>query len=81
MEPFTVTQWAVVILVFVLGLFLGGAMFASRKWKRRYRDEAARREELEAENARLHRDAREMETLRGAAARSPARDPHERGPL
>ena len=73
MVPFTLTQWAVVVLTFLLGLFLGGALFASGKWKRRYRDELARRETLETENERLHRDAREMESLRHSAAKAPPR--------
>lgn len=71
MAPFTLTQWAVVILTFLLGLFLGGALFAGGKWKRRYQDELARREALETENERLRRDAREMESLRHSAAKAP----------
>ena len=83
MEAFTTDQWLVLALVFVLGLMLGMAFLASPKWKRRYREEAARREELEAENARLRREADEMETLRRAAARDEARhDDRDRpGPL
>ena len=56
---------------FLLGLFLGGAVFASTKWKRRYRDEARRREELERDNEALRKEAREMDSLRNAAARHP----------
>ena len=83
MEAFTTNQWLVVALVFLLGLMLGMAVLASPKWKRRYREEVARREEVEAENARLQRDAGEMDTLRRAAARDEARhDDRDRpGPL
>ena len=49
MEAFTTNQWAIVILVFLLGLLIGGWMFAGTKWKRRYREEVARREMLERE--------------------------------
>lgn len=68
-------------LVFLLGLFLGMFLFAGAKWKKRYREEARRREELERENERLEREAREMDSLRGAAARTPTADHRERGPL
>jgi uncharacterized membrane-anchored protein YhcB (DUF1043 family) len=83
MEAFTPDQWLVLLLAFLLGLFLGMAFLASPKWKRRYRAEAARREEVETENARLRREADEMDTLRHAAARDEARrHPEDRpGPL
>ncbi len=71
MTPFTTDQWVIVILVFLLGLFLGMFFLAGPKWKRRYRDEYRRREELERENARLRAEASEMHSLRGAAARHP----------
>ncbi len=63
----------ILLLAFLLGLFLGMAFLASPKWKRRYRDEARRREALEAENEQLRRDAREMDSLRQAAVRDEAR--------
>ena len=83
MEAFTPTQWLVLLLAFLLGLFLGMAFLAGSKWKRRYREEVARREAVEAENAQLRRDAAEMDTLRKAAARDEARrHPEDRpGPL
>ena len=83
MEAFTLDQWLLVLLAFLLGLILGMAFLASPKWKRRYREEVARREEVEAENARLRRDAGEMDTLRRAAAKDEARhDDRDRpGPL
>ena len=63
MEAFTLDQWLVVLLAFLLGLILGMYLFASPKWKRRYREEArlraeeqSRREALEAE--RTHWEAK-----------------------
>lgn len=73
MPAFTPDQWLILLLVFLLGLFLGLALMASPKWKHRYREEVARREVLEADNARLRREADEMASLRGAAARDEAR--------
>ena len=51
MLAFTSDQYLILGLAFVLGLFLGMALMASPKWKRRYREEVTRREEAEAENA------------------------------
>ena len=63
MEAFSPDQWLVLLLAFLLGLFLGMALMASPKWKRRYReesrlrqDEVRKREALEAE--RKHWEAR-----------------------
>jgi cell division protein FtsB len=67
---FTNDQWLIVILIFLLGFVVGMALMAGGKWKGRYRDESRRREALEAENKKLRADAREMDTLRGAAART-----------
>ena len=47
MIPFTPEQWIIVILIFLLGLFLGMFFLAGPKWKRRYREEVRRREALE----------------------------------
>ncbi|WP_106639048.1 LapA family protein [Allosphingosinicella vermicomposti] len=71
MIAFTITEWVILILVFLLGLFIGMAFLAGGKWKRRYRDEVARREAAEQENARLHREARELDSLRHSAAKAP----------
>ena len=71
MTPFSFDQWIVAALIFVLGLLVGMFVMAGGKWKGRYREEAARAQELEAENRKLHEDAREMESLRNAAAKSP----------
>ena len=73
MTLFTPNQWLIVALVFVLGLVLGMAMMAGGKWRRRYKDERARADGLEAENRRLQKEAGEMDTLRHAAARDEAR--------
>ena len=73
MTLFTPDQWLIVGLVFLLGLVLGAALMAGGKWKRRYREERARADELEAENRRLQKDSAEMDTLRSAAARDEAR--------
>ena len=82
MQAFSPDQWLVLLLAFVLGLILGMAFLASPRWKRRYREEVARREAVEAENAQLRRDATEMDSLRHAAARDEARRRDDRpGPL
>ena len=73
MPSFTPDQWLILLLTFVLGIILGMALMANNKWKGRYRDEARRREALEAENAQLRRDAREMDSLRQAAVRDEVR--------
>jgi len=73
MTAFTTDQWMIVALVFVLGVILGMAFLASPKWKRRYREEVERREEAEAETARLRRQHDELQSLRGAADRDEAR--------
>ena len=73
MPIFTPDQWLLLLLIFLLGVVLGMALMASPKWKGRYRDEVRRREALEEENAQLRRDAREMDSLRQAAAREDLR--------
>lgn len=82
MTAFTPDQWMVVALVFVLGVILGMAFMASPKWKQRYREEVERREEVEAEAARLRRQHDELQSLRQAAARDEARKRDDKpGPL
>ena len=73
MPSFTPDQWLILLLTFVLGIILGMALMANNKWTGRYRDEVRRREALEAENEQLRRDAREMDSLRQAAARDEER--------
>ena len=58
MTLFSPDQWLSVGLSFLLGLVLGMALMAGGKWKRRYREEVARREELEREYK--HREAAEI---------------------
>jgi uncharacterized membrane-anchored protein YhcB (DUF1043 family) len=93
MAAYTLNEWLIFLLVFVLGMLIGMFLLAGTKWKRRYRDEVRAREEmekerdtrireLEAENEQLRRDLREMQSLRGAADKSPARHPDDtRGPV
>ena len=80
MPIFTPDQWLFLLLIFVLGVILGMALMASPKWKGRYRDEVRRREALEAENAELRKDAREMDSLRQAAVRDEERRREAEGP-
>ena len=42
MTPFTLDQWIVAGLIFLLGLLVGMFVMAGGKWKRLYREEAAR---------------------------------------
>ena len=58
MTPFTVDQWVILLLVFVLGLLIGMWLAAGGKWKRRYKEEVARREALEREHK--HREASDI---------------------
>jgi uncharacterized membrane-anchored protein YhcB (DUF1043 family) len=82
MTAFTTDQWMILALVFVLGVILGMAFMASPKWKQRYREEVERREEAEAEAARLRRQHDELQSLRSAAARDEARKRDDKpGPL
>lgn len=89
MITFTSDQWAILALVFVLGLLVGGFLFAGggRKWKHRYRSEVSRREELEEEHRRREehwaareKEWREQDSLRGAALKD-RRDPDADRPL
>ena len=70
MEAFTLDQWLIVLLAFLLGLFVGMAFLASPKWKRRYREEVKRREALE--NEQRHAEARNI----AARARDDAPPPN-----
>jgi hypothetical protein len=57
-------------LMFALGLFLGMFLMAGGKWKRRYRDEVRRREELEREHERHLREHRDSTSLRHSTDRA-----------
>ena len=89
MIAFTSDQWAIMALVFVLGLLVGAFLFAGsgRKWKHRYRSEVERRETIEREHAEHHRqfearekEWREQDSLRAAAIRD-NREPADDRPL
>jgi len=69
MLQFSTDQWVIVLLVFLLGLFIGGFIFSGggRKWKHRYRSEVERREQLEIGHAEREKEWRERDSLRGAA--------------
>ena len=73
MNAVSYNEWVLYILIFLLGLVVGMALMAGGKWKRRYREEARLRQELETENKRLRVQESEMDTLRTAAARDEAR--------
>ena len=68
MEAFSLDQWLVLLLAFLLGLFLGMAFLAGGKWKRRYREEVRRREAIEAENRHLRKDYAQSESNHRTAA-------------
>ena len=72
MTPFSSDQWVMLLLVFLLGFFLGLYFSSGKKWKNRYREEVARREEIEREH-------RTLESTRLAADRHPV--DRTRGPL
>ncbi|HYI42236.1 MAG TPA: hypothetical protein VD768_01265 [Sphingomicrobium sp.] len=76
MLAYTSDQWIIIALVFLLGLLVGGFLFAGsgRKWKTRYKEETRRREELQenhrkrqAEWEEREKEYRERDTLRGSA--------------
>ena len=80
-------MWVICGLVFLLGLLIGIFLAAGgrRKWRSRYKEEAARRQAIEAEHERHRKDWeerdkewRERDSLRGAAVkdrRDPADEP------
>ena len=69
MLNFTTDQWIIILLVFLLGLLVGGFIFSGggRKWKHRYNTEADRRAELERVHAEREKEWRERDSLRAAA--------------
>jgi uncharacterized membrane-anchored protein YhcB (DUF1043 family) len=70
MAAWTINEWIILALAFLLGLFIGMFLLAGGKWKRRYHDEVRRREELERE--RKHWEARSIAT--NARSDTPLRD-------
>jgi hypothetical protein len=74
MDLFTPNQWLIVGLVLLFGLLIGAALASGggRKHKARYRDEAARRAELERDNERLRKELKDAEiNAVSARARAP----------
>ena len=69
MLNFSTDQWIIVLLVFLLGLFIGGFVFSGggRKWKQRYNSEVQRREQLEITHGEREKEWRERDSLRAAA--------------
>lgn len=67
MVSFTLTEWAILALVFILGLLIGMFMMAGGKWKTRYREEVRRREALEKERTSWENDRKHAEAQRLAA--------------
>ena len=73
MPAFTPDQWLILGLIFLLGLVIGAFATAGGKWKRRYREEVALREDLQKENAQLRKEVGEYQSLRHAAAKDELR--------
>ena len=76
MLNFSTDQWIIVLLVFLLGLLVGGFIFSGggRKWKHRYNTEADRRAELERIHAEREKEWRERDSLRAAAIKGDRND-------
>lgn len=64
MVSFTLTEWTILALVFVLGLLIGMFIMAGGKWKTRYREEVRRREVLEKERTSWETDRKHWESQR-----------------
>lgn len=55
-------EWAIILLAFLAGMFIGMSFLAGGKWKRRYKEEVRLRKEderryEEIERERKHREA------------------------
>ena len=76
MLNFSTDQWVIILLIFVLGLLIGGFLFSGggRKWKTRYNTEVDRRTELERTHTAREKEWREQDSLRGAALRDSERN-------
>ena len=76
MLNFSPDQWMIVLLVFVLGLLVGGFLFTGggRKWKTRYNQEVDRRVDLERTHNAREKEWREQDSQRGAALKNRERD-------
>jgi hypothetical protein len=70
--PLAPDQWVLLLLMFLLGLFLGMYLFGGSKWKRRYREE----KRLRDEDARRHRELEaQQKHAEAATIAASARDP------
>ena len=76
MLNFSTDQWVIILLIFVLGLLIGGFLFSGggRKWKTRYNTEVDRRTELERTHTAREKEWREQDSLRAAALKDRERD-------
>ena len=81
MTPFTMDQIAITALLFLLGLLIGMFAMAGGRWKRAYQEQVRENERLRSEITRLESEAREMESLRGAATKAPGRAPSTDNPI
>ncbi|MGF1549549.1 MAG: hypothetical protein ACFBQW_03305, partial [Sphingomonadaceae bacterium] len=79
MPEFTLDEWIIILLVFILGLLLGMFAFAGDKWKRRYREEkrlrAGERDELDEERRLREEIERDRDEWRARAERAEAAPP------
>ena len=76
MLNFSTDQWVIILLIFVLGLLIGGFLFSGggRKWKTRYNTEVDRRSELERTHTLREKEWREQDSQRAAALRDSERN-------
>ena len=76
MLNFSTDQWVIVLLIFVLGLLIGGFLFSGggRKWKTRYNTEVDRRAELERTYSGREKEWREQDKLREAELKAAERN-------
>ncbi len=76
MLNFSTDQWVIILLIFVLGLLVGGFLFSGggRRWKTRYNAEVDRRVELERTYGEREREWREQDSLRTSALRDAERN-------
>ncbi|HKT14501.1 MAG TPA: hypothetical protein VJR87_03760 [Allosphingosinicella sp.] len=81
MTPFSLDQYVVLALVFLLALLIGMFVMAGGRWKRAYQEQVRENDQLRAEIEELRSQAREMESLRHAAIKAPGRDPTPTNPL
>lgn len=75
MMSFTSDQWVIILLIFVLGLLVGGFLFSGggRKWKQRYNAEVTARKDMESTYAAREKEWREQDALRAAALKDAQR--------